>query len=801
MKNSILVLFLLIFTVNFNAQNRQVSVEGKVIDKKTQAVLPFVNVVLKNEKDSSFVAGTITGENGVFLLENISPKTYILTVYTSLYKKKMMNVFVGESSPFLNLGKIELEDLLTDLEEITVVGKQDAVNSKMDKKSYSTEENATQSGGSLLQTLENLPGITVQDNKVQLRGNDKVIILIDGKQSALTGVGGQSGLGNISASMIERIEIINNPSSKFDANGNAGIINIILKKNTKTGFNGKVGLASGLGALWVKKKNLETVNPQYQFTPKLNPSISLNYRKEKVNVFLQLDNLYTQTLNKNEFVSRTYSDGMIINQQTRRNRNTNFFNSKLGMDWYLNPRNQLTFAATFGSEKIIDHGEQPFFDGKTSERLRMWQFLEDELKTTIIGNLAFQHDFKAKGRTLNTSLNYTFHRENEKYFFMNILPTYTGFDSFKLLSDEKIGDFNLDYVQPLKFGKLETGIKTRLRSIPTNMQFFAGQNSPLDTNAGGLATYNELIPAAYGTYFFDKSKWEGELGLRVEYVQLNYYVNPNHTTYKSSGYDYLQPFPNFRLGYKQSEKTKFVLFLNRRVDRPNEVDIRIFPKYDDAEIIKVGNPSLQPQFTNSAELSWKQTLKKGYFYATIYAKQIDATITRISSTVDSSKLIYAVFQNAGKSFQTGIEAFYSQTVNEVFSFNVSSTVYSSTISAFSVVNLYPKPKLYESTAQQTIAGNLKINGKLQFKKSVDLQFSAIYLSPEIIPQGNIGQRFTFNCVVNKKIQKGKGLLFINASDLFNTMNIKRTITGTNFTYVATDYYETQVIRIGYNHSF
>ena len=194
----------------------------------------------------------------------------------------------------------------------------------MDKKVFSVADNITQSGGSVLQSMQNLPGVTLHDGKVQLRGNDKVMVLIDGKQTALTGFGNQSGLDNIPASAIEKIEIINNPSAKYDANGNAGIINIIYKKNKQEGFNGKVGITSGYGALWERKENLPTIRPQYQVTPKINPSLSLNYRKNKINAFFQADYLYTETLNKNEFVTRTYDDGTIINQQTIRNRNTHF---------------------------------------------------------------------------------------------------------------------------------------------------------------------------------------------------------------------------------------------------------------------------------------------------------------------------------------------------------------------------------------------------------------------------------------------------------------------------------------------
>ena len=153
---------------------------------------------------------------------------------------------------------------------------------------------------------------------------------------------------------------------------------------------------------------------------------------------------------------------------------------------------------------------------------------------------------------------------------------------------------------------------------------------------------------------------EIEAGLRVEYVRIKYDVNPDHPTYKSDGYNYMQPFPNLRLSYKIDENNKISVFYNRRVDRPNEVDIRIFPKYDDAEIIKVGNPGLRPQFTNTFEVGYKTSWDGGYFFPSIYHKRIDATISRIGSIVPGSTLIYNIFQNAGKSYNTGIEIIFSQ---------------------------------------------------------------------------------------------------------------------------------------------
>lgn len=800
-KNFLLVAMLLLSVANLRAQNKSVTVSGSTKDKTTKLALPFVNVALKTSKDATLIAGTITNEEGRFSLANIKSGNYFLEFSFIGYKTKTQSVYVGSLSEFLDQGTIELEEDATTLQEVVVVSKTKTVSEKMDKKTFSMADNISQSGGSVLQSMQNLPGVTVQDGKVQIRGNDKVTVLIDGKQTALTGFGNQSGLDNIPASAIDKIEIINNPSAKYDANGNAGIINIIYKKNKKEGFNGKVGFTSGLGALWERKENLPTIRPQYSLTPKVNPTLSLNYRKNKINAFFQGDYLYTETLNKNEFVTRTYNDGTIINQQSKRNRNTHFTTIKSGIDWTIDDYNTLTVSGLFGSEKIIDNGDQPFFDSDYSERLRLWQFLEDELKTTIMGTAAYQHKFKQAGHLLNIGFNYTFHREDEKYFFDNILPTSTSKDSFKLLSDESVVDLNIDYIKPLKYGRIETGFKFRNRIIPTNMQFFPGTNSPLDTSAGGKATYEEIIPAIYGNYIYETNKIEAEIGLRLEYLDLEYEVNPNHPTYRTDGYSYFEPFPNFRFAYKINDDNKISLFYNRRIDRPNEVDIRIFPKYDDAEIIKVGNPGLRPQFTNLVELGFKRNLKKGYLYSAIYHRFANATITRIASTVPSSNLIYAIFQNVNKSSNTGVEMVISQDIVKWYSSNINLNAYYNQIGAFTVQNLYPQPNTFSAAKQDVFSGNIKWNNTLHLTKKVDAQVTAIYLAPDIIPQGKIKSRFSIDLGLKKSVQNGKGEFFINATDLLNTLVIKKEIQGQDFRYTSNDYYETQVIRLGYNYKF
>lgn len=800
MKSLLLALVCCCLAAFVSAQNKA-SLSGLLKDESDQSLLPFVNVVLLAAKDSSFISGTVTGDDGRFTLADVSSGNYLLKITYLGYREKKMPLSVGSLSAFLNLGTIELSADTRTLNEVTVTSVEDAIPARMNKKTFNLGDNIAQTGASALEAMKNLPGITVQDGKIQLRGSDKITVLLDGKQTALTGFGNQSGLDNIPASAIEKIEIINNPSAKYDANGNAGIINIIYKKEKQEGLNVKVGFTAGIGALWVKKENLPAIRRQYQGTPKINPSVSVNYRKNKINLFLQGDNLYTHTLNKNEFTDRFYDNGTIIRQQVKRNRITNVITGKAGLDWTPNERNTFMVSGLFSSEKILDRGDEPFYNSDLSVRQRLWQFIEDELKTTATISTGWQHKYKQPGNLLNIGFNYTFHRENEQYFFTNILPAYTGLDSFKLLSDEQVADFNVDYVQPLKYGRIEGGMKFRYRYIPVNMKFIPGLNSPLDTNAGGWANYAETIPALYGNYVLEHKNMVLEAGLRVEYVGVQYDVNPEHNTYKSDRYHYIQPFPNMRLAYKINDNNRFSFFYNRRVDRANEVDIRIFPKYDDAEMIKVGNPGLRPQFTNTVELAYKRNRSKGFLYASFYHKIMDATITRIASVVPGSTLIYTIFQNAGRSYNTGLEMVLSQNAGKWGSFNLNLNGYRNTIEAFSVVNQYPQVNAFSATKQELFSGNVKLNSTFHLPAKTDVQLTAIYLAPDIIPQGKVGHRFSIDVGFKKTIQKGKGALFLNATDIANTLRVRKEIQGDGFRYISTDYYETQVIRAGYSYKF
>lgn len=798
---SLLLSLCIASTVLAQTPTSGVTLFGKVQDAETRAALPFLAVQLQTDRDSAFVEGRLTNEAGEFTFSGLKKGVYQLVVRSIGYQPIRQRVLIGELSAFLDLGALLMTRQTQTLDAVAVTAAADVVSNTMDKKTFTVADNVSQSGGSVLQAMSNVPGVTVaQGGKVELRGSDKVVVLIDGKQTALTGFGSQVGLDNLPASALERIEIISNPSAKFDANASAGIINLVLRKEEQKGFNGKLGVMAGAGALWVKKENLPTIRPQYRGTPKFNPSLFVNYRKGRTNTFVQGDLLSSPTLNRNEFSTRTYDNGTVIIQQVKRNRRTDWGTLNAGVDHAFDDHNTVTVSGLFNRERVIDRGDIPYFQDSLQNRYRLWQFLEDEVKYTGFGTAAFTHKFPQPGHTLAFTSNYSWHREDEKYFFTNTLPSSAGTDAFKLLSDENVVDLNADYAKPLRQGRIEAGFKGRYRWIPVNMQFFPGLNSQIDTGAGGKATYRELIPAIYGNYVFESERIELEGGVRFESVHLDYEVNPNHNTYKSDGYRYFRPFPNVRAAWKFDESNKLSLFFNRRVDRPNEVDIRIFPKYDEPELLKVGNPALQPQYSTSAEVGYKTSWSRGSFYAAAYHRMVDGTITRIATQDTGSVLLYNVFQNAGRSRSTGSELVWQQTVSSKLSLTGNANAYRRTVDAFTVVNQYPTPVTYSAARQQLTSGNAKLSAVIKLL-GWQTQVSNVYLAPDLLPQGRLGSRFGLDVGMKKSVKQGKGEIVVNATDLLNTMETQQTIRGTDFTFVSTNYHETQVIRVGYNWKF
>ena len=762
-----------------------------------------MNLVLRQAADSTRHVGTYSDMDGRWTLTNVPPGEHVLQVSGVGYAPLRRPIHVGSLSANLDLGTIMLEPTAEQLKEVEVVALIEQVGDRMDKKVFRLEDQLSQSGGSVLQALRNLPGITVdqRSGKLQLRGSDKVAVLVDGQQTALTGFGDQSGLDNIPASAIDRIEVINDPSAKQDANGMAGIINIIYKKDKREGFHGKLSMLAGIGALGIKQADLPTVRPQYSNTHKLGPSAGLTWNKRRTDLYLQADLLSQRVLNRDEHFTRTYADGSTVRQQYLENREQLMYTLKAGVDLHPNERNDARLSLLYNREAHIDYGDVVYFDGTLTERQRLWQFHEEEVNTSSQIASSWTHRTKRPGERLDVGLNYTFHREDEVYDISDQTPAGNGFNNTALIADEHVGDAKVDYVRPLAHGRFEAGAKFRWRHIPTRIAFTASAQSPIDVDAAGSATYDELIPAVYGTYVYERERYEVEAGLRVEYVDLRYTVAPGHNTYSSDGYDYFQPFPNARFAWKFRNASRITVNLNRRVDRPDEGDLRIFPKYDDPGILRIGNPGLRPQFTSRGELGYKHDFTKGYVYIAGYHRITDDILTRIVTADTSGTQLYTLAQNAGRGTNSGIELVVEREVVKDLKLGLNANIYRNSIDAFSTVSAYPWPTPFSTKGQRLTSGNVKLNARLRLPKDLSIQVTGIWLARDIVPQGEMAERWSLDMGVNWKVTGTKSELTANATDLLNTMRIGRTVNGDGFTIVSTDYLETRAVRLTWAWAF
>ncbi|WKX76910.1 outer membrane beta-barrel protein [Zobellia laminariae] len=275
-------------------------------------------------------------------------------------------------------------------------------------------------------------------------------------------------MGNIPASNIEKIEIINNPSAKYDANGFAGIVNIIYKKEKQTGLNGDVGLSLGLGALGKRKPDTKTDLGSFSVNPKLIPSINLNYKKDKVNYFLQSEFIIQEALPNNEFTTRNYKDGRNIISQVPENRRQ--FRSIIngGIDFELDDKNSLTISGLYDREKHIDTAQVAFTDLNTNTRNRFYNWREEEVTRYINASANYRHQFEQTGHTLSANVQYTQGLEDETYSLNDSSAVRVGRDKTNILAIENTTSISTDYVRPLKSGRIELGAKLRIRRLPVD---------------------------------------------------------------------------------------------------------------------------------------------------------------------------------------------------------------------------------------------------------------------------------------------------------------------------------------------
>ena len=782
------------------------TVSGRLIDAVTQEAVPFATVTVTTDAEAAAVTGTLTDESGRFIISGLAQGNYILSATFLGYRAINVELLVGDKNNIYDVGDLAFSVVSGDLEEVVVSARQEILEASLDRRIFNLEDNIAGSTGSLLDAMRGLPGVTVgQDGMVQLRGSDRVAILLDGKQSSLTGFGNQSGLDSVPAANIESIEIINNPSARYDSAGMAGIINIIYKRDQELGMHVEAGLSVGTGQLSKRRDDLPTDLGSFARNPKLTPSINIVNNTETGSSFFQGEILLQDDIPNNEFTSRFYDDGRIIYSQVPENREQTHYIFSGGFDRFLDDDRTFTFSSVFDFETHKDVAQVPFIDGLTGVRNRFWFWQEEEDTGFFNVNVNYERNFEEPGHKYSISAQYTRGWEDEAYFLNEISQVRIGTDATHLVAEENTLPIEFDYVKPLRSGRVEAGGRLQKRWLPITYDIQPGQGSVIYPGLGSWSEWGEDIYAGYANYVHEKAKYDIEAGLRVEQTDVYYDLPPDNIYYsQSDSYDYFELYPNARFTYNVDDENRISVHYNNRVDRPGEPELRIFAKYDDPELLKVGNPYLRPQFTETFEVAYERLWDRGSVIASLYYRDIKDPFMRVFA-IDPTNQVYdivnRIYQNVGSGTNTGLELIFSQDVSDRWELSGSVNWYDNVIDAAVVTLLFPVPRPFNVAQSNDNTWDFKLNNQFDLPGGLQLQVAVVYYAEKNIVQGIEAARSSVDLGLSKPIMGDKGEVVFSFVDVFNRFGTKQFIRGNGFDATYENYYETQVLSMGFNYQF
>jgi outer membrane receptor protein involved in Fe transport len=787
---------LLLPTIVVSQQGATLS--GRTVDPEGSPV-GLSAVIVQSVQSGDTLSGSLARDDGRFIIQGLPPGRYTLHVSFPGFFPEAIDVLVSELNPTYDLGDVRL-GRVGSLDVITVTV--EAVRAAgIDTQVFRLDDAATQITGSVLDALRNLPGVAVdQDGRVSLRGSDQVAILIDGRQSSMTGFGSQRGLDNVSAANIEAIEIINNPSASFDAAGMAGIINIIYRQDRELGLSADLGLSAGMGQFTKQRSDLPTELGSFSRNPKISPTASLTYNTERLRTFGQGEFLYQDDLPNNEFTTRYYDDGRVIHSQVPENREQTHYVARFGSDLFLNAANTFTLSGLYDIEHHTDRAQVPFILESTGQRERFWFWTEKETTGFANATLNWKRTFAAPGHEIEVNIQYTRGWEDESYFLNEESPVRVGTDATHVYGVENAVPLSIDYVRPLASGRLELGTKLQRRWLPTTYTVDRGQQSVIYQGLGDWSDWDEDLYAGYANFVWARPTYSIEAGLRAEQTDVSYTIPPENVYYSDSdAYDYFELFPNAKVTYALSEAYRVVAAYNRRIDRPGEPELRIFPKYDDPEVLKVGNPYLRPQITHAYEIGLARSWDGGSLSTALYHRDVTDAFLRIFAIDDTNPnydIVNRIYENAGNSRQTGVEVLFEQQVVGPWRASGSVNWFTNRVEALETTLLFPTPRPFSLTSSKDDTFDFTVNNRFQLPAAAEVQLSFIFYGARNVPQGRERARSSLDLAATWPVMNDRAEVIFTFTDMLNDFAVRHDIDGQGFTALYENYLETQVATIG-----
>ncbi len=755
---TLLALAILLLSFFSNAQAPGGSIEGKIANTSGKA-LEATTVSLLRNSDSTRLLSASTDKDGYYRFPGLAAGTYRVLA-SAIGHRQQYSAPIAVSNGPVQAPAIVLATGASEMSAVTVTARKPFIEQKIDRTLINVDAAVTNTGATALEVLEKSPGVMLdKDGNISLKGKQGVTIMMDGRPTYLSGEQLTNLLKSMPASAIEQIEIITNPSAKYDAAGNSGIINLKTKKNRQKGFNGSVTANYGQGYYW-----------------KTNNSFNLNYRNGKFNVFA--NGGYS---NWNGFqnldISRKYREAgsknllAIFEQTSRTKRENENYNLKLGADYYLTQKTTLGFVlnGNFSPEKSNGTNTSYLMDshGVTDSIIYAKSSTSDNWKNKSV-NLNFRHQFDSLGRELTADLDYITYGSSSSQYFDNSIYNhdwslkYTESLQGSLPVDINIYTAKIDYTMPLgKGGKLETGLKgsyVNTDNIANYYNLEDGEWTP-DYGKTNHFQYRENIFAAYANYNIQLKKWGIQSGLRYENTHYtgNQFGNPTRLD-SSFSRTYGNIFPTIFVSYKLNDKNQFALSLGRRIDRPAYQDLNPFLFFLDKFTYGSGNPYLQPQFTQNVELT--------HTYKSFLTTTLNYSHTRdlFSETFQQDGYATIVRKgNIGSRNNAGIAVSAQVPVTKWFT-TVLYTNYN-----YSVF----KGMLYGEWLSVE-AGNLmvNINNQFKFNKGWSAELSGWYRTKGIEGQIAIEPMGAAAAGISKQVLKSKGTIKLNVRDLFYTQQAK-----------------------------
>ena len=747
-------------------------ISGTVKDSLTNLPIEFATVVVLKSKDSLMVNGMVTDENGNFSIDQLNPGFYFIKVgYIGYQEKKLNGIKLKPENPNQVLPTIYLMPDHIELENITVEDNSDAIQNTIDKKIFNVDKNLTTQGGSALDVLNNIPSVSVDlDGNLTLRGNGNVTVLIDGKPSSLTG-NGNSLLAQVPASTIESVELITNPSAKYDPTGTSGIINIVLKKNHKNGLNGAVTAGVGTGN-------------------KYNTSANINYRSGKWNLFANYGYTYN-TRSGFGNIQRNYLVGDSTYYFTQINNNDKVNSSNLlkgGIDFTINDHNSCTLSSTFnpGTENKDEIFVYNYFD---NHHLLSLASNRSAINENTNSNLDISFDYSHKFSKPKEELTFNATRSemknpgsnqyNQVYFdTLGIVRTDTLINTNQE-SNSMFKSLNLqtDFVDPFKKGKLETGIKFSHRMMDNSLysetlDVLENVFKP-DSGINNEFVFNENVLAAYLVVTKTILSFTYQAGLRAEQTFTEPHLINTDSVYHNQ---YFSLFPSAAIMHNLNESLNLKVSYSRRINRPMVMNLNPFPEYSDPTSIRVGNPYLKPEYVDALEFSVNKISKNYSASTTIYYRQTNNAFFRYV-TVNDSGMAMVQFTNLKTSNAYGFEFNTKWDVTKDWNLSANTNLFRNEVDASNVV---------AGLTNGNLSFSIRFNSNLALPKNILIQLTGNYRSPMVTAQGQMDASYNVDCGLKKDVMKKKGTLSLSVSDIFNTMQMG--------IHVSTATFESQMIR-------